>query len=149
FRAEDGIRAKLGTGVQTCALPICAATTPAGPAPTTTTSNMRSVLRLQIGEPAKGAQSGHEGVFTAPGDHEPREPLKSSGNRAAWNDEAAGVQMRSDDRILGVAATEEDAVPDPLRLNELELPPEVRSDEREHQPAIGAVVLEDSFRQVR
>src|SRR5262249_52112326 len=81
--------------------------------------------------------------------HEPREPLQSLGNRPAWDDEATGARIRSGDRILGLAGTEEDAVLDPLRLNELELPPEVRSDECEHQSAIGAVVLEDSFRQER
>src|SRR2546421_8029683 len=41
FQAEDGIRDLIVTGVQTCALPICAAmaaANPAGPPPTTNTS---------------------------------------------------------------------------------------------------------------
>ncbi len=61
----------------------------------------------------------------------------------------AALAVRPDDGILGVARAEEDAVVDPLGLDELELPPEVRADEGEHQPPIGAVVLQHSFRQQR
>ena len=57
------------------------------------------------------------------------------------------VVVRSDDRVPGVAEAQEGPVVDPLRLDELELPLQVRADEGEHQPPVGAVVLGHAVRQ--
>jgi hypothetical protein len=101
---------------------------------------------LKVGEPAQGSQSGHEAILAAPRHDKPREALKAPANRTPWGCKAAALVVRPGDRILRVARPKENAVIYPLRLDELELPPEVRSDKREHQSPIGAVVLQDSFR---
>src|SRR5262245_60743671 len=106
-------------------------------------------LCLKVGEPAQGSQSGHEAIFTAPRDDKTRDALKAFANRAPWNCKAAAFFVRSGYGILSVARPKEDAIVYPLRLDELELPAKVRSDKREHQPSIGAVVLKGSFREWR
>ena len=40
-------------------------------------------LRIEIGEPAQGAQAGHEAVLAAAVDHERRQPLHAAGGSAA------------------------------------------------------------------
>jgi len=57
--------------------------------------------------------------------------------------------VRADERILRVAEAEEVTVVHPLRLNELELPAEVCTDEGEHQPAVLAVVFQHALVQRR
>ena len=57
--------------------------------------------------------------------------------------------VRSDERILLRGRADEDAVVEPLRLDELELAVQVRADEDEHDPAVGPVVLEDALREHR
>src|SRR2546425_1059918 len=110
-----------------------AANTPAGPAPITmTSSNVQLLLCPEIGNPAHSSKSGHEAIFTAPRDDKPMEALKSSANRPAWNREAAFSLARADDWILRIARSKENAVIDPLRLDELELASRMRPDEREH-----------------
>ena len=103
-------------------------------------------LWLKVGEPAQGSQSRHKAIFTPTRDDKPRESLKAPANRSLWNCEAAAPFVRSDNWILRVARPEENGVIYPLRLDELELPPEVRSDKREHQSPIGSVIFQDSFR---
>src|SRR5215510_15597072 len=106
-------------------------------------------LCLKVGEPAQGSQPGHEAILAAPRDDKPREALKASANRPLRNCKAAAFFVRPGDRILRVARPKENAIIYPLSLDELELPPQVRSDKREHQPPIGAVVFQDSFRERR
>ena len=60
------------------------------------------------------------------------EALKSSANRPAWNCETAFSIARADDWILRIARSKENAVIDPLRLDELELASKMRPDEREN-----------------
>src|SRR6266508_3361667 len=61
----------------------------------------------------------------------------------------AGTVVGADDGVAGVPGAEEDAVVHPLGLGELELPARVGADEREHESAVGAVVVEDAFWQRR
>jgi hypothetical protein len=65
------------------------------------------------------------------------------------NCKAAALVVCPGDGIFNIACPKENAVIYPLRLNELELPAKVRSDKREHQPAIYAVILQDPFRERR
>jgi hypothetical protein len=102
---------------------------------------------LKVGEPAQGSQSGHEAIFTAPRDDKPRDALKAFANRPPWNCKAAALVVRPGNGILIAASPEENAVIYPLRLDELELPAKVSSDKGEHQPTIGAVILQDPFRE--
>src|SRR5215813_8869564 len=102
-----------------------AANTPAGPAPITITSNNFKLvfLCLEFGKPAHSWQPGHEAIFTAPSDDEPMEALKPSADRPPWNCETACFIVRADDWILRVACPKENAVINPLRLDELKLAP--------------------------
>src|SRR5829696_1907853 len=63
------------------------------------------------------------------------------------NGEAAGAVIRPDERILLGRSADEDAVVQPLGLDELELPLEVRSGEDEDDAPFGAVVFENSLGQ--
>ena len=63
--------------------------------------------------------------------------------------EPPAAVVRPDQRVLLAGRAEEFAVVDPLGLDELELPSQVRADEREHQPAVGAVVLQHAVGQRR
>jgi hypothetical protein len=82
-------------------------------------------------------------------DDEPRQALQAPADRPPWDGEATGPVVRPDDGVLRVARPDEGAAVDPLRLDELELPPQVRTDEGEHQSPIGTVVLQDPFRERR
>ncbi|WP_369354796.1 hypothetical protein [Streptomyces sp. cg2] len=57
--------------------------------------------------------------------------------------------MGSGDRVLGITGAEEHAVVDPPGLDELELPPQVGSDEGDQQAAVGSVVLQNTVGQWR
>jgi hypothetical protein len=87
---------------------------------------------LKVGEPAQGSQSGHKAIFTAPRDNKSREALKALANRPPWNCKAVALFVRPDDGILSFTRPKENAIIYPLRLDELELPPKVRSDKCEH-----------------
>ncbi len=63
--------------------------------------------------------------------------------------EAARAFARADQRVLLVRRADEYAVVEPLRLDEFELPFDVRPGENEHDPAVGAIVFQDAFRQHR
>src|ERR1051326_7513371 len=97
-----------------------AANTPAGPAPITmTSSNFQLLLCPKIGKPAHRPQSGHEAIFAPPGDDKPMEALKSSANGPARNCETACI-VSAGNWILRIAGSKENAIVDPLRLDELE-----------------------------
>ena len=57
--------------------------------------------------------------------------------------------LNADQRVPLGGRADELAVVDPLPLDELELPVQVRADEGEHQPAVGAVVLQHAGGQRR
>src|SRR5829696_5336801 len=65
------------------------------------------------------------------------------------NGKAAGAIIRPDERILLGRGADEDAVVQPLGLDELELPLEVRPGEDEDDAPLGAVVLENPLGQRR
>src|SRR6185369_12951808 len=73
-----------------------------------------------------------------------REPRDASRDGTHGNAVRAGPIVRSHDRIAGVSKAQELPLVDPFGLHELELPSEVRTDEREHQPAIDTVVFQDA-----
>ena len=72
--------------------------------------------------------------------------MKALWNRTLWDPKNAAV-ARAGNRIRHITQSKEVATIDPFRLNELELPPQVRSDKREYQSPIGAVVLQNAFRE--
>ena len=74
------------------------ASTPAGPAPMTMTSNMCTrLLCLKVGEPAQAAV--RKAIFTAPRDDKPWEALQAPANRPPWNCKAVALTVRPDDGI--------------------------------------------------
>src|SRR3954452_16705206 len=125
--------------------------TPAGPAPMTTTSNISGTRFscLKIGKPAQGPQSRHEAILATTRNDKPRQPLKAPADRSSRNYQVAALIVGADDGILGAARPEENAIVYPLRLDELELASQVRPHKGEQQPPVGPVVLQYSFPQRR
>jgi hypothetical protein len=103
-------------------------------------------LRFKPGEPPQGPQSRHEAVLAATGDDKARQSLQTLSDRTARNCKTVPGLNRADDRILVAARSKENAVIDPLRLDELELPSKVRAHEGEHQSTVDTVILELAFR---
>src|SRR5262245_36307982 len=102
---------------------------------------------VEIGQPAQGSQPGHETVLTTPHDDEPRQALQASADRPAWDGEAVGTIVRSDNRVPRIARPAEDAAVDPLRLDALKLPPQVRADGGAHNLPMGPVARQDTYAQ--
>jgi hypothetical protein len=104
---------------------------------------------FKTAKPVQSPEARHEAVFTASRHDKSRQPLKTLANRTLRHRKAGSVLIRTDDWILVAVRAEEDAIVDPLRLDEFELPSDVGSDEGEHQSSIRAIVLENSVRQER
>src|SRR5689334_8214908 len=102
---------------------------------------------LLPGEPTQRSQSRHEAILTATSENELRDSLATPAHRFTRNSKTTWTTGRSGDRIPFRPGSEEDTVVYPLRLHELELPADVSPNESEHQPAIGAIVVKDAFRQ--
>ena len=97
---------------------------------------------------SEGAKPRHEAVLAASRDDEARQTMQplGIGLRGIVNAPAPSWAP-----AIGSCTLPSPRNSPPLihsDLHELELPPEMRSDEREHQPPIDAVVLEDSFRKL-
>src|SRR4051794_17435724 len=104
---------------------------------------------LELCEPAERAQAGGKAVLATAGDDERRQLLQAAPDRAVRDGQRPGPVVRSDEGILLGGRADEDAVVEPLRLDELELAVEVRADEDEHDAAVGPVVFELAGRQHR
>src|SRR5918998_937071 len=105
--------------------------------------------RVELREPAHRPQARREAVLAAARDDERREILEPAPDRPLGNGEAARPVVRTDERVLLQRGADEDAVVQPLGLDELELPFEVRAREYEDDAAIGAVVFEHALGQHR
>src|SRR3954452_18803129 len=90
---------------------------------------------FEPGEPAQRAEARCEAVLAAAGDDERGQVLKSAAYRPLWGREAPRGVMRTDERVGLVRCADEDAVVEPLCLDELELPFEVCAGEDEDDPA--------------
>ena len=122
----------------------------AGPAPITTRSIHRPWLKAQphveVGEPAQRPQASMK-QYSPPrlttnwGSSVRRWRIRRDGNRPV---PSCGLQTWSSRRVL-----EEGAVVDPLGLDELELPGQIRLEAEEQDAAIGPVVLQDALGQHR
>src|SRR5215212_9696605 len=97
---------------------------------------------VQLRQPVHRPQTGREEVLPAARHYEGRQVLQPSSDRALGDGETARPVVRSDEGILLEWCADEDAVVEPLGLDELELPLEVRSGEHEDDPSVDAVVLE-------
>src|SRR5262249_23931405 len=102
-----------------------------------------AVLGIQPREPAQRAQARGEAVFPAPGDHERRQALQPPADRPLRDGEAARSVAGAGERVFLGRGADEDAVVQPLRLHELELPLGMGSDEDEDDAAVSAIVLQD------
>src|SRR5215208_7677799 len=105
--------------------------------------------RRELRQPAQRAQTWSEAVLAAAGDDERRQFLQAAADRPLRDREAAGSSVRSDEGILLCRRADEDAIVQPLRLDELELALQVRPGKHEDDPAILAVVLEHPLGQHR
>ena len=84
-------------------------------------------------------------LATADGD-ESRHNVKASSDQPLLNGEVAVAVVVADQLVLLAAVTDEIAVGRPLRLDELELPLQMRADQEEDAATLGAVILEHSLR---
>src|SRR3954453_4037731 len=98
------------------------------------------------GEPAQRPQARAHEVLAATDGRERRQPAEHDRRLALDDHPPAAVVVVADDRIAVVADAERVAVVDPARLDDLELPLDVRLVALEHEPALDAVVLEDAIR---
>src|SRR4051794_13406915 len=97
---------------------------------------------VQFAEPAQGREAGCEAVLAAPCGDERHQPLQAPTDGVLRDRERAGPVPPPDERVGLLGRADEDAVVEPLRLDELELALEVRADEDEDDSAVDAVVLE-------
>src|SRR6478752_3862592 len=102
---------------------------------------------LKLCQPAHRAQARDEAVLAAAGDDERRQVLQPAADRPLGHGEGPGAVVRTDQWVLLQWGTDEDAVVQPLGLDELELAPDVRAGEDEDDAAVGAVVLQDALGQ--
>ena len=99
------------------------------------------VLLADVGDPVQGPQTGHETVLSAAVDHEPGQFCQTASDRFLRDGELSAPIMRSNKWVHLGGRAEEGALVDPLRLDEFELPGDVRSDADEQDAAIGPVIL--------
>src|SRR5215207_2792127 len=97
---------------------------------------------VQLRQPAHGLDAWREEVLPASRHDEGRQVLQLATDRTPGDGEAARPVARSDERVLLEWRADEDAVVEPLGLDELELTLEMCPGEHEDDPSIGAVVLE-------
>src|SRR5262245_31810485 len=102
-----------------------------------------AVLGIQTREPAQRAQAWGEAVFSASGDHERRQALHPAADRPLRDGEAARSVAGAGERVFLGRGADEDAVVQPLGLDELELALGMGTDEDEDDAAVSAVVLQD------
>src|SRR4051812_48512226 len=103
----------------------------------------------QFPEPAQSAQARGEAVLAATGHDERRQLLQPAADGPVRDRQGSRPVVGADERILLTGRADEDAVVQPLRLDELELAVQVRPGEHEHDPAVRAVVFELALRQHR
>src|SRR5215216_1868762 len=104
---------------------------------------------LQLRKPAQRSQPRREAVLPAAGDDERRQARQAAPDRLLRDGEHARAVVRPGQRVLVGRRADEDAVVDPLGLDELELALQVRTDEHEDDASVDAVVLQDAFGQHR
>src|SRR5215211_5789535 len=102
---------------------------------------------LQLRQPAQRSQPRREAILAAAGDDERRQALQAAPDWPLRDGERAGPVVRPGERVLLGRRADEDAVVDPLGLDELELALEMRTDEHEDDSSVDAVVLQDAFGQ--
>ena len=95
------------------------------------------------------AQTWHEAVLAGTHGDKPRQALKTASNGPFGDGEDAAAFTVTDEWVLLGSVTDEIAVGHPLRLNEFELPLQMRPDQEEDAAALSAVLLEHALGQWR
>jgi hypothetical protein len=95
-------------------------------------------LSMEVGEPARGSPPTCGEVLAAARLRDPWQPLPTPSGRPPWNREVAGPFVRPHNGVALARHADKSSGVDPLRLDPLERPSQVRSDERT-QPAIRPV----------
>src|SRR6266513_1701390 len=104
------------------------------------------LLSRQVPEPLQRPQPRHEAVFASSRDHEARQTLQSLAKRPLGNIECAVTVGCSAYRVPTRTPAKERAIVHPFRLHKFELTSEMSAHEREHQPAVHVIILQNSFR---
>src|SRR5262249_59784816 len=110
-------------------------------------SGRHSPRCVEGGYPSQRAQSRHEAIFAATDVNEAWQSFQAPPNRSSRDGEDTFALVVADERILLRSVADKVAVGHPLRLNKLELPMQMRTDQQEHPAAFSAVILEHALRQ--
>src|SRR5579864_5386274 len=89
-------------------------------------------LRPKLPEPLQCAEARQKAILAAPCYNKARQSFEAHGKWTPRNTIGICATVRSRDGIFHGASSEEAAIVHPLRLDELELPPEIGSDKSEH-----------------
>ena len=106
-------------------------------------------LGIELPEPSQCVQTGQEAILASSCDDKPRQSFEAHGKWTSRKTIGVFAPTSSRDGIFRGASSEEAAIVHPLRLDELELPPEIGSDKSKHQSPLHAIVFKDSIRKGR
>jgi hypothetical protein len=102
-------------------------------------------LRLTLSEPSQCPEAGQKTILASPCENKPRQPFDAHSKRTPRKTIAICATVRSRYGIFRGASSKEAAIIHPLRLDELELPPEIGSDKSKHQSPLSTIVFENSI----
>jgi hypothetical protein len=88
-------------------------------------------LGLKLPEPSQRTEARQKAIFASPRDNKLRQSREAPGKRTPRKTVGVCNAVRSRDGIFRGAPSEEAAIVHPLRLDELELPPEIGSNKSE------------------
>src|SRR5260370_24632090 len=89
-------------------------------------------LGLKLPEPSQRAEAGQKAILASPCDNKPGQSFETHGKWTPRKTIGICAAVRSRDGIFRGASSEEAAIVHPLRLDELELPPEIASNKSKH-----------------
>src|SRR5580698_5653761 len=101
---------------------------------------------LNLPEPSQCVEAGQEAILASPCDNKLRQSFEAHGEWTLRKTKGICAATTSRDGISRGASSEEAAIVHPLRLDELELPPEIGSDKSKHQSPLHAIVLKNAIR---
>src|SRR5207248_11728893 len=102
-----------------------------------------------FGDPAQPTNAGREAVLAAARNDERRHLLEPAPDGLTGNREDSVAIRSTNEWILLLRRTDEDAVVQPLGLDELELALQMRAGEHKDDAAVCAVILEHAVRECR
>jgi len=118
-------------------------------APVVLSADLLPELGIEFAEPLQCAKPGQKAILASPCDHKTRQARETPGQWTLRKAVFVRVDDRSGDRIFRRPSSEEASVIHPLRLDELELPPQIGPDKCEHQTPFRAIIFQNPVRKQR